>query len=105
MIAQVRTGINPFIILNKRKKEKAKKQRTPLRMAAVGNFIVVLKDGTSAEQKNNLIEELKGQGANISHVYDIFPGFAGAFPQAALDHVNASPLLSSIEADGVVSTC
>ncbi|RDW69235.1 putative peptidase inhibitor i9 protein [Coleophoma cylindrospora] len=67
-------------------------------------YIVTLKDGASKaeieESKKHAIE----QGGEVTHEYNIFPGFAVKFPKDSVSTLESAPHVSSVELDQEVKT-
>ena len=70
-------------------------------------YIVTLND-CSKEDRDAVIESVRNQGATITHVYDIFSGFAFEASSEKVSDIITSlqshPLFKDIEADGVVTS-
>jgi aqualysin 1 len=66
-------------------------------------YIVVFKPGTPAAQVNAAAENARGRGGQVDFVYEAaLSGFAGSFPEQALNGLRNNPNIEYIEADQVV---
>lgn len=64
-------------------------------------MIVQLRPGADPDGESR---KAAADGGNIRYVYrSAFPGFAGAFPQRAVDNLRRNPRVAVIEADGVAT--
>src|SRR3989338_10056733 len=72
-------------------------------------FIIILQDGTSNADRDAVIGGVTALGAQITNVYDIFPGFAATIDADKLAafqaFLTAHPLFKEMEADSIVSHC
>ena len=68
--------------------------------AIPGRYIVVFQPGTPAEEVNAAAEHARGLGGQVDYVYDAaLIGFAGSFPDQAIEGLSHNPNIEFIEAD------
>jgi len=78
-------------------------------MSDKGKFIVVFKEGTTKEQIDGYVSQLKGSGGSVTNSYydsehSILNGFAAEIPQSFLSSLQQESVIDYIEPDGVVTT-
>ena len=74
--------------------------RTDSQTAIPGRYIVVFRPGTPAGEVSAAAEHARGQGGQVDFVYDAaLIGFAGNFPEQALQGLSHNPNVDFIEAD------
>jgi aqualysin 1 len=72
--------------------------------AIPGRYIVVFKPGTPAANVSAAAENARGRGGQVDFVYEsALSGFAGSFPEQALNGLRNNPNIEYIEADQVVT--
>jgi aqualysin 1 len=72
--------------------------------AIPGRYIVVFKPGTPAANVSAAAENARGRGGQVDFVYEsALTGFAGKFPEQALNGLRNNPNIEYIEADQVVT--
>jgi len=68
--------------------------------AIPGRYIIVLQPGAPAGEVNAAAEQARGLGGQIDFVYDAaLNGFAGSFPEQAIEGLSHNPNIDFIEAD------
>src|SRR4051812_43219145 len=69
-----------------------------------GQYIVVLKSGTSSTDAVKSRERARDRGGSVEHVYnDVLKGYSAHLDKAALAAVNADPNVDFVEQDQTVS--
>jgi len=72
-----------------------------------GKYIVVFKDGVTAEQIDQYAKDVNENGGEVTHRYgDGLNGFAASIPQQYLQSLKSlqGDVINYIEPDGVVTT-